>query len=439
MSNVRTVSGNGPSDEESKKLAAYQKQMAEKRIREVEAVDPDEQARQQRFRNLVQPEDDEKQTPVQPPSPYETAFYASSQNRPAPVVDPTNIIPSPSYSPSPDMDYLAPVEEDQVSDQGLPQSGQFYYEQPPTDTPAPEQPQFIESPPKQSQPKTQGQQTPLPKSHLKRSPPPPLPGRPQAPKEPSPFAPQPPKVTKMGTPPAMHGKPAKEHQKEQQAEPQTPPGPLPMPHPFQQQSTPFNRPTERKVETGSRHTGLPTRPTEQKRAPSPFEPVFRDAKEPKKDEKQKSKEKPFEVTPVSTSLLPDSVQPIVQAAVASAAPYFTNNEHINIFAQMIGTIRVMMTPPEVSRTEFVINSPNMQGSKFFGVTIELTKYRSDPHSFHVVLTGENDQIEALQKAIPQFEMAFQANKHEFDIKIRADYKPVFHRKEKGSEKGEKDR
>ena len=111
---------------------------------------------------------------------------------------------------------------------------------------------------------------------------------------------------------------------------------------------------------------------------------------------------------------------------------------------MIGTIMIMAKPSGVSRTEFLLNNPAFSTSKFYGASIEITRFSTAPGAFNIRLTGNTEAVNAFNQSIPGLMAAFHNGNFNFKInRIEAEHsieKPMFHRKESGkdsSDKGEK--
>lgn len=131
--------------------------------------------------------------------------------------------------------------------------------------------------------------------------------------------------------------------------------------------------------------------------------------------------------------------PAAEAAAVAAAPYLSPVILAHYF-QMIGTIFVMQKSG-VSETEFLLNNPAFSNSKFFGSSIKITKYSTAPDAFNIRLSGSTDAVDAFKQSIPNLLAAFQKGNFNFRINRidvhHATAKPVFHRKGKGQEKGDK--
>ena len=83
-----------------------------------------------------------------------------------------------------------------------------------------------------------------------------------------------------------------------------------------------------------------------------------------------------------------------------------------------------------------MNNPKYANSKFFGSTIEITRFSTAPQAFNIQLTGTNEAVAAFKQHAGDLRKAFE--KEGFTIgQLRVDYKqPHFRRKEEGEGKGD---
>lgn len=155
-------------------------------------------------------------------------------------------------------------------------------------------------------------------------------------------------------------------------------------------------------------------------------------------EKRGTKEGPtLEIASPSLPHLPASIQPMAMNAATQASPYLSP-ETIPLYFQMVGQMFIMSAPPGISRTEIVLNNPAFANSKFYGSRITIEKYATAPDSFNIRLTGSDTAVLAFKENIPSLMTAFQNGNFTFRInRLDAEFsieKPVFRRKE-GGEKG----
>jgi len=468
-----------PNDDEARKIAAEAAHKAElQRVNKVEAVDPDQRAKQNKFRNLMQPSDEENdgtssiQAQPQNPSPAQPAFYKETNTG----INPSLAIPSPTYSPSPNvsesMDSFGLSPEDPYSDEGLPQSLGYYQS---TDLPWEpiSSPQFQEGQVNSTQPTNQpAQEKQVEKEPIKSK-------DKERPKgqidevgffkkaKTGPIAP-PKKEEKLESLFGPPGKPIKQFgtaptSKKGETHPSTPlqhkTGEEPIQptgrfwseekiQPLTHTAHPGKKEPERKVAGTAKVSEPETRSQEKKTPAKPFEPVLeRTEKEiPHEQEKGKGTEvkkgTPDFVSP-SLTTLPSQILPAVDAAAVAATPYI-RPEVQALYHQMVGTIMIMAKPSGVSRTEFLLNNPAFSNSKFYGASIEITRYSTAPDAFNIRLTGTTEAVNAFNQSIPGLMAAFQNGNFKFQInRIEAEHslgKPTFHRKEAdrdNSDKGEK--
>lgn len=149
-----------------------------------------------------------------------------------------------------------------------------------------------------------------------------------------------------------------------------------------------------------------------------------------------SERKIVEIEAPSVPLLPEHVHPMAFAAASTATPYLSP-QTVSLFFQMVGQIYVMTTPPGVSTTQIVLNSPSYAESKFYGATITIEKYATAPDSFNIRLTGNDAAVASFRDNIPSLLTAFQNSNLPFRVgRVEAVYsleRPVFRRKERGEE------
>ncbi|HSW73161.1 MAG TPA: hypothetical protein VLG44_07140 [Chlamydiales bacterium] len=132
--------------------------------------------------------------------------------------------------------------------------------------------------------------------------------------------------------------------------------------------------------------------------------------------------------------MPPTVAQSVSLAANQLMPY-ANPELQNLFAQMVGTITVMTTPPGITETRVVLNSPAFEKSLFNGAEIVFQRYATAPDSFNITLTGSNAAVNLFNANLPALYSAFQKGHFKFRIgKLETSYessRPVFRRKEGG--------
>ncbi len=489
------------------KAAREEKQKVEK-VREIDA-DEETQRRKKKFQMLMGDEDMPVDLEPRMPSPFETEFYAAAGSVPDSVSGPgvsataggvfggtppelgdveDSIVPSPSYSPPPDITSMPQAASEDESDSDLPQSNNFWDDLDfPPDQPL-QQPLFQETPQSQARSQQQSPETnqqapgqtntaqpkqkksgPGVQSKGKVSSPLGPPGKPT----PKAAAPQ---AQSTEKPPFFAAKPEKK-EAGKKAQP-------PVTSPFEEKTGETFPPPARKGAAPSPVKGFEEKESEEMPTSSyagslespqqipALPPGRREAAKGKGKAEEESSEIPaprgiagdnvvpfkaeaesggegrgrrgekehgVEIVSPSSPSLPADIQPIAQAASMQAAPYL-RPETLSLYYQMVGTIYVMSSPATgVSRTEILLNNPAFADSKFFGSTITIVKYASAPDSFNIRLTGNDEAVTAFKDNIPGLMTAFQNGKFNFRInRVEAEYstiKPVFRRKEKGEEGG----
>jgi len=457
-------------NDDARRIAAEAANKAElQRVNKVEAVDPDQRAKQNKFRNLMQGTEDEQSdaqaaqaTPS--PSPVQSTFYQSTKHT---GIDPELALPSPAYSPSPRADQAADsfglVPVDPISDVGLPESPGYYQN---SDLPWEpiNPPNFEEEPSPSVQPTNQapkekktdrlqplGKQQPKEKiEQTKDLKGPASPQQKEKQIEPSPFGPP----GKTLAPKHFEGHPLSKKAGEKapaqkKAEESTQPTTRFWNEEKIQSPPPATRTTKKEPErtitgTEKAHETI-TRPQEQVR---PFEPVAEKMQRDTGHQEAKSEEKghgtkkgPSEITPPSLSTLPPQIQPAAEAAAIAAAPYIRPEIQAHYY-QMVGTIMMMAKTPGVSKTEFLLNNPAFANSKFYGASIEVTRFSTAPDAFNIRLTGTTEAVNAFNQSIPSLMSAFQNGNFNFRInRIEAEHsteRPVFHRKGQDSDSSKRE-
>lgn len=406
--NANRVPGLGPPDS-NKPIDRQTQREAAQRVEKVGEVDPDEQARQQRFRQIMESDETEEETEKGMPLP--TPFDLSASGQSSGSDFDMDEIPDSSYSQPPT---LNPTTQNPLSAQDLPQSKQFWQ-----GADLPDQP--IGKPKMQEKTGKKGA-SPEQKAGKDFS----IAGPPGKPTEK-------PSSSKTGS-----GKGKKGFEEET---------------PGAQYWTSENALTGRGVGKGQANQkedkdlisafeeGAAEEKVAQRKTPTEEfslheRKAFRDDKE-KKQSKGHEKKENVQIMSPSIPELPASIQPAAVAATQSVAAYL-RPETVPLFYQMVGSIIVMSTPPGISRTEFILNNPAFANSKFFGATVELIKYSTAPDSYNIRLSGSNEAVAAFNQNLPNLMAAFQTGHFSFRIgRIDAEYandRPVLRRKE-GTEEG----
>ena len=120
--NANRVPGLGPPDS-NKPIDRQSQKEAAQRVEKVGEVDPDEQARQQRFQQIMQSDSEPEEGDSMPlPSPFDLS--GARQNSTSNNLG-ADQVPSSSYSPPPTVSSSS-SSSDTMSDEDLPQSDQFW-------------------------------------------------------------------------------------------------------------------------------------------------------------------------------------------------------------------------------------------------------------------------------------------------------------------------
>jgi hypothetical protein len=414
--NANRVPGLGPSDA-NKPIDRQAQREAAQRVEKVGEVDPDEQARQQRFKQIMQ-SNAEEDVAESPPLP--SPFDLSSANQSSSDFG-LDEIPSSSYSQPPSVSSVSNDSQDSMSGEDLPQSEQFWKTRDLPDQPI-GKPKFQETSTKKSVPssKKEGQEL----SILG----PPGKGTGKTSDQKASNAQRPKKTPGEETPQARYWAPDHEasstHAKTSSAEGKKGP---------REKSLSLSEEDSTSEEFSPAKGSLKT-PAE---FGSHLSRAQREQAEKQKKEREQKKKESVQIIAPSLPELPMNIQPGAIAATQAAASYL-RPEAVPIFYQMIGSIMIMSAPPGISRTEFVLNNPALANSKFFGATVELIKYSTAPDSYNIRLSGSNEAVAAFNQNLPGLMAAFQTGHYSFRIgRIDAEYstdRPVLRRKD-GTEGG----
>jgi hypothetical protein len=394
-----------PSDDyEARRLRAE----LEKKLYQVQELEQvDEEARpKKRFQSMMQPADD-KSDETEPdtrettstPSPYETSFRTQTPPSPPPEQEQENEeIPTFAQPMAPQIDNFAPsIDPLSNEEKDLPISNSFYQTDD-YDATVP-YPQYVDDTSRPPTAPSQPQEKEQEKGKQK------LPNHPmmgqKKPPAPSPFMPTPKKGKTEQAP----------HAKEMPKGNLPPPKPAPpLPHPGFRPTAPLPN-----IPRPKEQTPTSSRPTDRRQrvAPKPVEPekeaerkIAPTTKTSKDEEGTKEKKTTPDILPVTQTPLPADVQPLAIAATVAAQPYLSP-EVLSLYHQMVGTIFVMSGPKGVSRTEFVLNNPKFANSKFYGSSIEITRYSTAPNSFNIQLSGNTQAVDAFLQYKGELQRAFE--------------------------------
>lgn len=467
-----------PNNDEARRIAAElaKKQQAQ-RVQELEAIDPDQRAKHQQFRALMKADDEDESSQVTStaPSPFQPSFYTSNAKNSG--LEPKLAMPSPSYSPTPNINHMPQdsfnlLPEDPLSDEGLPQSP-AYYEASDLPWQSMNSPDFQEDlsvqmqgqttqpahpdgtkPRKQTaavDPKDDGKKDPRLNQKLVETPPK------AKPLDANPFG-------LAGKPTAAnsldaHALAKKQSAKNQDNKKTDNENSQPSSHFWNEEknqsgstSVQSNRnEPERKI-TGTAKTGDIDARTETKKAlPKPFDTILQNSKDQPAHEESKSKtreskkESSDSSGPNQTNIIAPQFQGTADAAAVAPAPY-ARPELAQLFCQTVSTIIVSKLPSGISKTEFVLNNPRFANSRFAGASIEITRYSTAPDALNIRISGSPEAVSAFNQSkdslMATFQNGYDSGNFKFQITRidvdQASSKPVFHRREKGQDQGGSD-
>lgn len=470
---------NPHSNDEARRIASeHVKKQEAQRVKELEAIDPDQRAKQQQFKNLMQPSDDENDdTPaINPsaPSPLQPSFYKNSTTNSG--IDPKLAIPSPAYSPAPNVnevsdDMAGLFQDDSYSGSGLPEAPEYYqtsdYPMEPTDSldfqeDASTQVQIPgQSPTQTSQTTKNDRLDPLANisgkdrskgDHLANQ----INRGPAAVAQKgkaldaNPFG----LTGKPTTPKAFdaHATAKKEAGQKKAGEETTQPTSKFWNEEKIQKAplTPFSARTEsEKKLTGTAKTGaIETRVDDKKMQAKPLDPVSESTKDQPAHEESKSKgreskkESSDNTAPSQTNTVAPQFQGSSDASAVAPAPYITRPEAI-LFCQTVGTIIVNKMTNGISSTQFVLNNPRFANSRFAGATIEVIRHQHAGGELSIRISGSPEAVSAFNQSkdslMATFQNGYNSGEFKFQIaRIDVEHKPVFHRREKGGDQGSSD-
>ncbi|MES2273210.1 MAG: hypothetical protein V4487_03365 [Chlamydiota bacterium] len=454
-----------PIDRRSSPLDTKAAREERQKVEKVREIDPDEetQRRKRKFEALMGDDKDiaDDKKSLRAPSPFETEFYSADVHSSLGDDVKNAIVPSPSYSPPPDVSQTPVQDEDVPGD--LPRSGDFWeHSNLPSDQPIPPQ-QFQE---KSLSPQTPGKPQKGSKKESEASPFG-LPGKSTSKKtsqETAPSGKKTPPDTKeekafspFGSPPKKETKPPS-IEKKKEGSPFTPP--MPQGTSFNQKQPSKSEPDEEKgpsarylnreeeALSGEPAPPFGTHPRKEKKTPPSFQKKEEDnfplptiAREQERDSGSSDKKGQGKIEGIAASLppMPREIQPIVQTATVQALSYLSP-ETVPLFFQMVGSMYIMIIPPGISRTELLLNQPLYAGSKFFNARITIEKYATAPDSFNIRLTGPDAAVATFKENIPSLMTAFQNGNFPFRVnRVDAEYtveKPHFRRRERDEGKGD---
>lgn len=166
---------------------------------------------------------------------------------------------------------------------------------------------------------------------------------------------------------------------------------------------------------------------------------------PPSKEEEKKEQKIQEVDNTQSALMtPQEIQAPInqppQAPEPAAPASYLSPEVHELFQTMIGLVMVKQITNEggpATEMEISLNNPEYQKSKFFGLTIKITEFKSAPGSYNIELMGSGDQTKILQEQSRKLISALNDNRYSLpftvnrlDVSLRKDDKEfLFKRKE----------
>jgi hypothetical protein len=146
------------------------------------------------------------------------------------------------------------------------------------------------------------------------------------------------------------------------------------------------------------------------------------------------------VFPASSTLGPLFISPATEAAPAYTA---LNSEILALFEKMVGVISVMKESG-ITETIIHLNTAEYANSRFAGSEIIIREYSTAPLAYNIELVGTSQNAALFEQNIGALMTAFRAGNHNFTVNriesrlLQRTDKPLFHRKEKTSEKKEEE-
>jgi hypothetical protein len=157
----------------------------------------------------------------------------------------------------------------------------------------------------------------------------------------------------------------------------------------------------------------------------------------RKEKKERAEQQGSPVsTPASSTLGPLFIAPPPQVAPAYT---LLNGEMLAIFEKMVSQIFIMQANG-LNETTIHLNTPEFASSIFSGAQIVIREYSTAPLSFNIEFLGTDQNSLYFQQNIASLRAAFASEKRNYSIHRidsglqRKGEKPLFHRKEKTSDK-----
>jgi hypothetical protein len=201
------------------------------------------------------------------------------------------------------------------------------------------------------------------------------------------------------------------------------------------------------VETVSLEKGAPTRPSYEA-VPQQMQAEEKVAEEEKKEDQQvairrevkkgeKTQQAPQFVQPPSSALGPHFIAPAPESPPAYTA---LRAEMLAFFERMVGQIVVMQANGN-SETTIHLNTPQFASSIFAGAQITIKEFSTAPLAYNIEFLGSPQSTLYFEQNIASLRAAFASEKRNYtinriDSRLQREEKPLFHRKEKASDKDE---
>jgi hypothetical protein len=147
------------------------------------------------------------------------------------------------------------------------------------------------------------------------------------------------------------------------------------------------------------------------------------------------------VTPAATTL-----GPLFIAPAPEVAPAYTqlSGEMLALFEKMISQIFIMQANG-INETTIHLNTPEFASSMFAGAQIVIKEYSTAPLAFNIEFLGSPQNSIFFEQNIASLRAAFTSEERKYSIHriesrlLSKQEKPLFHRKEKTSDKGKEEK
>ena len=145
------------------------------------------------------------------------------------------------------------------------------------------------------------------------------------------------------------------------------------------------------------------------------------------------------VTPPSTALAPSFIAP---ASSISPGYMQLNSEMLALFEKMVSLIMVMQAKGN-SETTIHLNTPEFSNSAFAGAQITIKEFSTAPYVYNIEFLGTAQNAALFDANSASLRQAFDSEKrnysiHRIESRLLKEEKPIFHRKEKTSDKDQEE-